>query len=124
MAPFQNAIKVQKNTNHGPDPAQPLTLNRSAFEPIVFAEDVRYDSAIMPLALGLRFTMKVQVLRGSKQQIAETVAAIPGEIREAVVFVEEPSDPARLIGNLISTRSLLGNNREIMAQGRHGGPGP
>ncbi len=39
--------------------------------------------------------MKVQVLRGSKQQIAETVVAIPGEIRQAVVFVEEPSDLAQ-----------------------------
>lgn len=38
--------------------------------------------------------MKVQVLRGSKQQIAEAVAEMPGEVREAVVFVEGPSDPA------------------------------
>ena len=36
--------------------------------------------------------MKVQVLRGSKQQIAETVAGISGEVREAVVFVEDPSE--------------------------------
>ena len=39
--------------------------------------------------------MKVQVVRGSKQQIAETVVAIPGEIRQAVIFVEEPSDLAQ-----------------------------
>ncbi len=36
--------------------------------------------------------MKAQVLRGSKQEIAETVARIGGEVREAIVFVEEPSD--------------------------------
>jgi len=36
--------------------------------------------------------MKAQVLRGSKQQIAETVVQISGEIREAIVFIEEPSD--------------------------------
>jgi len=36
--------------------------------------------------------MKAQVLRGTKEQIAETVARISGEVREAVVFVEEPSD--------------------------------
>jgi hypothetical protein len=37
--------------------------------------------------------MKAQVLRGSKQAIAETVARISGDVREAIVFVEEPVDP-------------------------------
>lgn len=36
--------------------------------------------------------MKAQVLRGTKEQIAETVIRIPGEVREAVVFVDEPLD--------------------------------
>ena len=36
--------------------------------------------------------MKAQVLTGSKYEIAETVAGIDGEIHEAIVFVEEPSD--------------------------------
>jgi hypothetical protein len=36
--------------------------------------------------------MKAQVLTGSKNEIAETVARIDGEIHEAIVFVEEPSD--------------------------------
>jgi hypothetical protein len=36
--------------------------------------------------------MAAQVLRGSKQEIAERVARIPGEIREAIVFVDEASD--------------------------------
>lgn len=36
--------------------------------------------------------MKAQVVTGSKQEIAETVARIRGEVREAIVFVEEPSD--------------------------------
>ncbi|MEN6338160.1 MAG: hypothetical protein ABFE01_28215 [Phycisphaerales bacterium] len=31
-------------------------------------------------------------MKGSKQEIAETVVRIPGEVREAIVFVEEPSD--------------------------------
>jgi len=35
--------------------------------------------------------MKAHVLRGSKQEIAETVARIDGEVVEAVVFVVEPS---------------------------------
>jgi hypothetical protein len=33
--------------------------------------------------------MKAQVVRGSKQQIAETVARISGEVHEAIIFVEE-----------------------------------
>ncbi|MFZ5830954.1 MAG: hypothetical protein ACOY3P_12745 [Planctomycetota bacterium] len=36
--------------------------------------------------------MSVQILRGSKREIAESVARISGEVREAIVFVEEPSD--------------------------------
>jgi hypothetical protein len=36
--------------------------------------------------------MKVQVLKGSKQQIAQSVAEIPGQVREVVVFVEDHSD--------------------------------
>jgi hypothetical protein len=36
--------------------------------------------------------MKAHVLTGSKSEIAESVARIDGEIREAIVFVKEPSD--------------------------------
>jgi hypothetical protein len=36
--------------------------------------------------------MQAQVVRGSKQEIAETVVRISGEVREAIVFVEEPAD--------------------------------
>ena len=36
--------------------------------------------------------MSAQVLRGSKQEIAEKFAQIPGEIREVIVLIEEPSD--------------------------------
>jgi hypothetical protein len=39
--------------------------------------------------------MKAQVLQGSKQEIAEAVVAIPGEVHEAIVFVEEPTDAAQ-----------------------------
>lgn len=40
--------------------------------------------------------MKTEVLRGSKQEIAESVVRISGEVREAIVFVEEPADAAAL----------------------------
>jgi hypothetical protein len=36
--------------------------------------------------------MKAQILRGSKQEIAEAVVRIAGEVREAIVLVEEPAD--------------------------------
>jgi|GEM_PF-940914 len=36
--------------------------------------------------------MKAQVLRGSKQEIADTVVRLDGDVREAIVFVEEPAD--------------------------------
>ena len=36
--------------------------------------------------------MKAHVLTGSRTEIAETVARLEGMIREAIVFVDEPSD--------------------------------
>jgi hypothetical protein len=36
--------------------------------------------------------MKTHILTGSKREIAESVVRIDGEIREAIVFVREPSD--------------------------------
>ena len=39
--------------------------------------------------------MSTQFLRGSKQEIAESVARIPGEVHEAIVFVDEPLDPTK-----------------------------
>ncbi|HXU30005.1 MAG TPA: hypothetical protein VN851_05455 [Thermoanaerobaculia bacterium] len=35
--------------------------------------------------------MQTHVLRGTKQQIAENLVRMPGDVREAVVFVEEPA---------------------------------
>lgn len=35
--------------------------------------------------------MKTHVLRGSKQEIVEGLARISGEVREAIVFEEEPA---------------------------------
>lgn len=35
--------------------------------------------------------MKAHVLRGSKQEIADDLVRISGEVREAIVFVEEPA---------------------------------
>ena len=33
--------------------------------------------------------MTVRVITGSKQQIAEQVSRLPGEVREAIVFIDE-----------------------------------
>ena len=38
--------------------------------------------------------MKTHVLRGSKHEIAEHLVRITGEVREAIVFEEEPTPPA------------------------------
>jgi hypothetical protein len=39
--------------------------------------------------------MTVRVLTGSKQQIARQISRIPGEVREAIVFIDEaPSSTA------------------------------
>ena len=35
--------------------------------------------------------MKAHVLRGSKQEIADDLVRISGEVREAIVFVEDPA---------------------------------
>jgi hypothetical protein len=36
--------------------------------------------------------MSAQVLRGSKQEIADKIVQMPGEVREVIVIVEEPVD--------------------------------
>jgi hypothetical protein len=38
--------------------------------------------------------MKTHVLRGSKQEIAEKLVRISGDVREAIVFEEEPAAAA------------------------------
>ncbi len=38
--------------------------------------------------------MKTHVLKGSKQEIAEGLVQIDGDVREAIVFVEEPAGAA------------------------------
>ena len=35
--------------------------------------------------------MKTHVLRGSKEEIAQNLVRISGEVREAIVFEEEPA---------------------------------
>lgn len=42
----------------------------------------------------VRCQMKVQRLTGSKQEITEKVAGIEGDFREAIVFVDEPTNDA------------------------------
>jgi hypothetical protein len=39
--------------------------------------------------------MKTHVLRGSKQEIADRLVRIAGEVREAIVFEDEAAAPAR-----------------------------
>jgi hypothetical protein len=51
--------------------------------------------------------MSARVLRGTKQEIAATLAAIDGEVREAIVFVAEvaptvPVAPAHSAGDVFA----------------------
>ncbi len=39
--------------------------------------------------------MTARVLTGSKQEIAQKVANLEGEVREAIVFIEEATDASR-----------------------------
>jgi hypothetical protein len=38
--------------------------------------------------------MTARILTGSKQEIAQQVASLDGEVREAIVFLEEPVSPS------------------------------
>jgi hypothetical protein len=42
--------------------------------------------------------MKAHVLKGSKHDIAESLARIRGEVREAIVFVDEPASATPATG--------------------------
>jgi hypothetical protein len=50
--------------------------------------------------------LKAHVLTGSKQEIADNLARISGEVREAIVFVEEP------------TRAGVSDSEDIFAEMR------
>ncbi len=57
--------------------------------------------------------MKAHFLRGSKQEIAESLARINGEVREAIVFVEEPAPGAPEPG-APDTRDIFAEMRPFM----------
>ena len=41
--------------------------------------------------------MSAQVIRGSKQEIAEKIMQMPGEVREAIVVADDPASPVELV---------------------------
>jgi len=57
--------------------------------------------------------MITHVLRGSKQEIAESLARISGEVREAIVFVEEPA-PAAPGARTHDTEDIFAEMRPFM----------
>lgn len=74
--------------------------------------------------------MQAHVLRGTKQQIAEDLARMPGEIREAIVFVEEPAPMearmpdredifAEMLSYMVDVQDL-GDTREAVYTRGHG----
>ena len=61
--------------------------------------------------------MKTHVLTGSKQEIAESLARISGEVREAIVFVEEPAPAAPEVGTL-DAMDIFAEMRPFMVDGQ------
>jgi hypothetical protein len=57
--------------------------------------------------------MQAHVLRGTKQEIAENVARMPGEVREAIVFVEEPATVVSL-DRMPSAEDIFAEMRPFM----------
>ncbi len=57
--------------------------------------------------------MKTHVLKGSKQEIAESLARISGEVREAIVFEEEPA-PAGPLSRTRGTEDIFAEMRPFM----------
>ena len=55
--------------------------------------------------------MKPHVLTGSKQEIADTLLRTSGEVREAIIFVDEPSgsDPDMPADVFAEMESFLAN---------------
>lgn len=60
--------------------------------------------------------MKTHVLRGSKQEIAESLVRISGEVREAIVFEEEP---AALAAAPHETEDVFAEMGPFMVDARH-----
>lgn len=59
--------------------------------------------------------MKTHVLRGSKTQIAENLAKISGEVREAIVFEEEPAPTSTAVAD--GAPDIFDEMRPYEAQG-------
>jgi hypothetical protein len=57
--------------------------------------------------------MITHVLKGSKQEIAENLVRISGEVREAIVFVEEPA-PAAPEGATADGEDIFAEMRPFM----------
>ena len=57
--------------------------------------------------------MKTHVLRGSKQDITEGLARISGEVREAIIFVDEPA-PAAPAGGTPDAEDIFAEMRPFM----------
>jgi hypothetical protein len=60
-----------------------------------------------------RCAMKTHVLKGSKQEIAQRIAQLSGEVREAIVFVDEPN-PAEHGAATPDTSDIFAEMRPFM----------
>lgn len=58
--------------------------------------------------------MKTQVLRGSREEIAEALVRLSGEVREAIVFLEETASETSAV-ELPAEEYLFAEMRPFMA---------
>jgi len=59
--------------------------------------------------------MAARILKGTKQEIAESLARISGEVREAIVFVDEPAAPPECA---IEPQDIFAEMRPYMVEAR------
>lgn len=57
--------------------------------------------------------MKTHILKGSKQEIAANLARISGEVREAIVFEEDPP-PVAPVSGTCATDDIFAEMRPFM----------
>lgn len=61
--------------------------------------------------------MKAHFLKGSKQEIAESLVRLAGEVREAIVFEDEPA-PAAVEGTLPDADDIFAEMTSFMVNVR------
>ena len=60
--------------------------------------------------------MSIRVITGSKEQIAQQVSQLPGEVREAIVFIDDPPASSSLTPSPAPAAGADGTADEFFAE--------